>query len=363
MSKGGLAFLNKKSWHTGKISNYEKVWQAEEKAKAEAKKLEELRKEIDDERQKEQLRELQKQAGLIPDRPERMGWMDYGSSALQQKMAAQEEFLLGKEFKVGDLDSQALKKDKKESVSGTKDWVKKTENRDRDVLAKIRDDPLLVMMYQEKKARDEILSNPMYLKKLKKEKIKRNAESSSSSMEARGVLRNEYGVAVTSSHTTREDRGRRSRDRSSSRSRYQRKRSRSIERVGSRKRMRSRRDSRSPSRKSHSRYRSPSVSPLRSHREYESRRRHRSRSRERRRDLDEDLSYGRNRAASRSPDLSSRTNDLDREARLQKMIEDARVHSAKQKQEIEEHARQTAREKEEYAQRDASPSHQAKFIK
>lgn len=61
-----LKFLNKKGWHTGSLRNIENVWKAEQKHEAEQKKLEELRKQIHEERERNEFRLLQEQAGLLP---------------------------------------------------------------------------------------------------------------------------------------------------------------------------------------------------------------------------------------------------------------------------------------------------------
>ena len=46
-----LSFLAKKTWNPTNLKNVEKVWIAEQKADAEAKKLQELKKQIAEERQ------------------------------------------------------------------------------------------------------------------------------------------------------------------------------------------------------------------------------------------------------------------------------------------------------------------------
>lgn len=61
-----LKFLNKKGWHTGSLRNIENVWKAEQKHEAEQKKLEELRKQIHEEKERAEFRQLQEQAGLVP---------------------------------------------------------------------------------------------------------------------------------------------------------------------------------------------------------------------------------------------------------------------------------------------------------
>jgi len=64
-AKGGLAFLNKKNWHTARIQNIEKVWLAEQKAKQEEQRMKELQKKLEEERAIEELRRVQAAAGLI----------------------------------------------------------------------------------------------------------------------------------------------------------------------------------------------------------------------------------------------------------------------------------------------------------
>lgn len=70
----GMKFLNKKGWHTGSLRNIENVWKAEQKQEAEQRKLEELRKQIHQEREKDEFRLLQEKAGIIP-RQERLEFL------------------------------------------------------------------------------------------------------------------------------------------------------------------------------------------------------------------------------------------------------------------------------------------------
>jgi hypothetical protein len=54
MGKGGpLAFLNKKPWHPGNIRNQEEIWKREQAFLAELEKREELKRQIEDEREAE----------------------------------------------------------------------------------------------------------------------------------------------------------------------------------------------------------------------------------------------------------------------------------------------------------------------
>ncbi|CAO2842133.1 unnamed protein product [Amaranthus hypochondriacus] len=70
----GLKFLNKKGWHTGSLRDIENVWKAEQKHEAEQRKSEELRKQIHEEREYDEFRLLQEQAGFAP-RQERLEFL------------------------------------------------------------------------------------------------------------------------------------------------------------------------------------------------------------------------------------------------------------------------------------------------
>jgi hypothetical protein len=61
----------KKSWHTSTFHNLERVWKAEQAAKEEAKKAEQLRKELAEERQMDEMRRMQEAGGHIKYAPHR----------------------------------------------------------------------------------------------------------------------------------------------------------------------------------------------------------------------------------------------------------------------------------------------------
>ena len=98
----GLAFLSKKSWHTKNKVNQEKVWIAEQQKEQEVAKANELAKEIQQERENEELNRI---AGKTTIKDRGIDWMyQEGTNHELAKEDAQkeaEEFLLGKEF-VGD---------------------------------------------------------------------------------------------------------------------------------------------------------------------------------------------------------------------------------------------------------------------
>lgn len=95
----GLAFLSKKSWHTKNLANQEKVWMAEQRKAAEESKTKELAKQIQQEREEE---ELDKIAGRSSKKRDRgIDWMyegGRGEAAKEAELKQNEEYLMGKEF-------------------------------------------------------------------------------------------------------------------------------------------------------------------------------------------------------------------------------------------------------------------------
>jgi hypothetical protein len=111
----GLAFLSKKSWHTSKLCNQEKVWIAEQEKQAEDIKIRELAKQIQQEREEEELHRI---SGKKSNRLDKgIDWMYQGGPKSdgnptafeeEQKQKEQEDYLMGKDFnpssvKKGDL--------------------------------------------------------------------------------------------------------------------------------------------------------------------------------------------------------------------------------------------------------------------
>ena len=62
-STRSAGFLNKKTWHPGRIDNQEKVWKKEEDARKESSRLEDLRTQLEEERQREELLSVAQAAG------------------------------------------------------------------------------------------------------------------------------------------------------------------------------------------------------------------------------------------------------------------------------------------------------------
>jgi hypothetical protein len=86
----------KKSWHTGLLSNQRRVWEEEKKALDERKKIDQIMKERAEERQIQELQDLQEAAGGKK-RLNRVDWMYAGPAAGQTGTTEEMEgYLLGK---------------------------------------------------------------------------------------------------------------------------------------------------------------------------------------------------------------------------------------------------------------------------
>lgn len=171
--KGGLAFLNKKSWHTQNIRNIEKVWLREDKQREKERVAEERQLQLKEERRMAELRQLQVESGLLSVQTERLEWM-YNAPMMAKKSA--EEYLLGKEFKgtvggetpgaeikaVAQAGGALLAGVKPEEAARNRvDSVMEQENR-------LREDPMMAVLKRERSQREAILSNPVKMKELRK---------------------------------------------------------------------------------------------------------------------------------------------------------------------------------------------------
>ncbi|CAN0890915.1 Pre-mRNA-splicing factor cwf25 [Linum grandiflorum] len=194
-----LKFLNKKGWHTGSLRNIENVWKAEQKHEAEEKKLDELRKQIQEERERSEFRQLQEQAGLVP-RQERLEFLYDGGLSVGKGNASTAS---GSGVAFKELDP-ALAGGTKASESAASSAAAATgapgalfEDKPQsanDAWRKLHSDPLLMIRQREQEALARIKNNPVQMalirksvqgdgekdKKKDKKKHKRSKHSSSS---------------------------------------------------------------------------------------------------------------------------------------------------------------------------------------
>ncbi|PWN40351.1 hypothetical protein IE81DRAFT_325648 [Ceraceosorus guamensis] len=168
---GGGDLNMKKSWHPLLHSNQEKVWKQEKAALAERRKLEELKRERDQEREMMELQRIQEAAGGKK-RVEKLDWM-YATPASNAGPNAGEleDYLLGKKridklLKQDEM-ARVSKHDSTGPGSGAPAGPSSSINAARDVSNKIRDDPLMSIKAQEAAAYQALLKDPTRLKALK----------------------------------------------------------------------------------------------------------------------------------------------------------------------------------------------------
>ncbi|XP_053856123.1 pre-mRNA-splicing factor CWC25 homolog isoform X1 [Vidua macroura] len=163
---GGGDLNLKKSWHPQTLRNVEKVWKAEQKHEAERRKIEELQRELQEERAREEMQRYAEDMGTVRKREEKLEWMYQGPGG----MVNRDEYLLGRPVdkfildKVGDRDP-----------AGSGDtgllpgsiFARAGASSVLDMATKIREDPLFMIRKREEEKKREVLNNPVKMKKIK----------------------------------------------------------------------------------------------------------------------------------------------------------------------------------------------------
>ena len=146
--------------------NIEKRWIAEEKDKAEQRKMQELQKQLKEERQVMELKQLQQDAGLGKASAARVDWMYEGPAAAAQPSA--EEYLLGKEYKETGAAANNDVKELAEAAASKPGslWLSKTTAAN-ESFRRRTEDPLVAIKLREKAARERILANPMRMQAIR----------------------------------------------------------------------------------------------------------------------------------------------------------------------------------------------------
>jgi hypothetical protein len=150
----------KKSWHPVLMSNQKKVWEEEQKALEERKKIDQIMKERAEERQIQELEDLQAASGGAK-RLARVDWMYSGPASGEAGTTEEMEgYLLGKRRIDGLLkgtENQKLEKSAKEDSF----MAVQNANTLRDTAMKIREDPMLAIKKQEQAAYDAMMNDPV----------------------------------------------------------------------------------------------------------------------------------------------------------------------------------------------------------
>lgn len=150
----------KKSWHPVLMSNQKRVWEEEQRALEERKRIDQLMKERQEERQIQELQQLQEAAGG-KQRASRVDWMYSGPASGQAGTTEEMEgYLLGKrriDGLIKGTESQNLKKSSEEDSF----MALQHANTARDTAAKVRDDPMLAIKKQEQAAYEVMINDPV----------------------------------------------------------------------------------------------------------------------------------------------------------------------------------------------------------
>ncbi|NXD44128.1 CWC25 factor, partial [Copsychus sechellarum] len=164
----------KKSWHPQTLRNVEKVWKAEQKHEAERRKIEELQRELQEERAREEMQRYAEDMGTVRKREEKLEWMYQGPGG----MVHRDEYLLGRPVDkfilaragdaagdagdagdVGDVGDAGLLPGASFARAGASSAL--------DMATKIREDPLFMIRKREEEKKREVLNNPVKMKKIK----------------------------------------------------------------------------------------------------------------------------------------------------------------------------------------------------
>ena len=155
------AFLNKKSWHTGGMPMQAEVWKREQEKEHEARKVEEMKREIAEERKMQELTDQAAEAGHVQ-KVERLEFMykggpGMGGPGMGVPSEDADAYLLGeKRFEApGGDDALARARDAPGSLLAAHPEAAKNETWN-----KLNSDPLLTMRVQEQEARRAITRNP-----------------------------------------------------------------------------------------------------------------------------------------------------------------------------------------------------------
>ncbi|XP_039516175.1 pre-mRNA-splicing factor CWC25 homolog [Pimephales promelas] len=164
---GGGDLNLKKSWHPQTLKNIERVWKAEQKHEAERKKIEELQKELKDERAREEMTRYAQETGAVKKKDDRLDWMYQGPAG----QISRDEYLMGRP-----IDKQITQQfEEPESGPSAETGLlpgsifnPTSSASTNDMAAKIREDPLFEIRKREEEKKRGVLTNPVKMKEIQK---------------------------------------------------------------------------------------------------------------------------------------------------------------------------------------------------
>ncbi|XP_054851562.1 pre-mRNA-splicing factor CWC25 homolog isoform X2 [Eublepharis macularius] len=163
---GGGDLNLKKSWHPQTLRNVEKVWKAEQKHEAERKKIEELQRELREERAREEMQRYAEDVGAVKKKDEKLDWMYQGPGG----MVNREEYLMGRpvdKYVFQTMDDKEAGCSSETGLLPGSIFAQTGANSALDIASKIREDPLFMIRKREEEKKREVLNNPVKMKKIK----------------------------------------------------------------------------------------------------------------------------------------------------------------------------------------------------
>ncbi|KAK0088117.1 hypothetical protein PV325_013113 [Microctonus aethiopoides] len=184
---GGGDLNLKKSWHPSTMKNQEKVWKAQQQDSQEKKRIAELKRDIEMERDKEDMTKYAMEQGVIEKTDnKKLDWMYKGP----QQQINREDYLTGKKIdKSFEQMAQAEKDAERNRIPNNHVEYEcippslrfDTGTEQVDMARKLQEDPLYAIKKKEMESRSQLLKNPVKLKQLKELVSKSRSSSESSS--------------------------------------------------------------------------------------------------------------------------------------------------------------------------------------
>ncbi|KKY28976.1 putative pre-mrna-splicing factor cwc25 [Diplodia seriata] len=198
----------KKSWHPLLMSNQRRVWEEEQKALEERKRIDQMMKERAEERAIQELQDMQEAAGGKK-RMNRVDWMYSGPSSGQNGTTEEMEgYLLGKRRVDNLIKNDETKKLEKNAGQESFLEAQPSASNPRDNLAKASMDPMAAVRQQEQAALETMMNDPSSASSLEEDRKKRLAALEAREEEERladDKRRSEKGRFVAGLHRQAED--------------------------------------------------------------------------------------------------------------------------------------------------------------
>ena len=173
---GGLTFLNKKSWHTGGMKQMEAVWKREQEHAKEQKKVAELQKQIQEEREQQDLQRLHESGSSSSRKPKSEERLEFMYNTPLANRAAlekddQQAFLLGeKKVDLSAKESADTKVSQCERVTQQlmpSAYTEDTPQSRNEVWARMQNDPLFAIKRQQQQQLARIKKNPVQMQAIR----------------------------------------------------------------------------------------------------------------------------------------------------------------------------------------------------